>query len=144
MSEEHRPPATSSSRQNLNRRRLLADTPGRQGLDRLELVTVEPRGFRLRLYFIAHVSPEWGDVPPRLRPEHLRVEDERGQEVNLQQVVLEPDPDSPSAVDASFVLAENELARVRYQPLTLVLTGLPSVDPPFSRARFRLVMERDT
>ncbi|RKH54928.1 hypothetical protein, partial [Corallococcus aberystwythensis] len=144
MSGEPLTPPASSARQNLNRRRLLADTAGRQGLDYLELVAVEARGFRLRLHFIPHASAEWGDVPPGLGPEHLRVEDERGRQVRTEQVALEPDTAGPSSVDATFVLGESVLGQVRYQPLTLVLTGLPSVDPPFSRVRFQLGLERDS
>jgi hypothetical protein len=142
MSQEPRPPSAGSSGQNLNRRRRLADTPGRQGLDYVELVAVEPRGFRLRLHFIPHVSEEWGDIPPGLGPEHLRVEDERGRQVRTGEVSLDRALDSRSAVEATFVLEESSLAQVRYQPLTLLLTGLPTVDPPFSRARFQLGLER--
>lgn len=143
MSGAYSPGSASGSRHNQTRRRKLADTPGRQGLDYLELLAVEARGFRLRLHFIPHVSAEWGDIPPGLGPEHLRVEDERNRHVRAEQVLLEPAADNPSAVDALFVLGEGVLAQVRYRPLTLVLTGLPTVDPPFSRARFQLELERD-
>jgi hypothetical protein len=126
------------------RRQALASRPGRQGLDFVEVLAVEEQGFRLRLHFIPHSSKEARDIPPELAAGHLRVLDERERLVPTEVLSLEPPEETPAAVDVTFRLGEGVLEQLRYGPLTLALSGLPSVDPPFSRAGFHLRVERGT
>ncbi|QRK06078.1 baseplate J/gp47 family protein [Archangium violaceum] len=132
----------SQARHLQERRQALAARPGRYGLDSVEVLALEGLRFRLRLHFIPHLSEEVGDVPPRLGPRNLTVVDDEGHPVPVEvHSPLEQPGEEASCVDATFRLSKETLAQARYRPLTLVLTGLPEVDGPFSRASFSLAHE---
>ncbi|MGZ3458112.1 MAG: hypothetical protein ACXU86_06345, partial [Archangium sp.] len=135
--------SAESTRHRTARRRELASSPGHYGLERLEVRAVEGAGFILRLHFVPHSVGEGEDIPPELEMRHLRVWDDDGRPVPVRARSLERPPDAPDTLEASFVLERGSLAELRHRLLTLVLTGLESVDPFFDRAHFQLTLERD-